>query len=308
LKRGATGQRVRELHDRLFEVGHVSMTDSPNEFGEETVALVEAFQRAKGLAITGDVDEVTWARLVEAGWRLGQRLLYLDRPYLRGDDVAELQVRLAQLGFNPGRIDGIFGPLLEDALGEFQRNCGLEVNATLTRRTLLELTRVTPSVSDRHLVNEARDVAGFLDDASGPIVLCGTSPLRALLEDSLHFWREVVSLPDTTALEVATFANQHEAVVVLSLDQVERGDGFRLNYWASYRSHSRRGEMLASALASALAKSNVASRVEVAAMALPILRETRMTTLHVEHGPQERDELQAVSDVVTNVLVEVFHR
>ena len=33
---------------------------------------------------------------------------------LRGDDVAELQVRLAQLGFNPGRIDGIFGPATAD--------------------------------------------------------------------------------------------------------------------------------------------------------------------------------------------------
>jgi N-acetylmuramoyl-L-alanine amidase len=299
---------VRDLHQRLFEVGHVSMADLPDEFGDETVALVEAFQRAKGLPITGEVDEVTWTRLLEAVWHLGQRLLYLDRPYLRGDDVAELQVRLAQLGFNPGRIDGIFGPLLEEALSEFQRNCGLEVNATLTRRTLLELTRVTPSASDRHLVNEARDVAGFLDDASGPFVLCGSSPLRALLEDSLRFWREVVSFPNANALDVATFANQHQAVVVLSLDQIDHSDGFRLNYWASYRSHSRRGEMLASTLATALSKSNIASRVEVAAMALPILRETRMTTLHVEHGPRELDDLRDVSHVFRAVLTEVFHR
>jgi hypothetical protein len=129
-----------------------------------------------------------------------------------------------------------------------------------------------------------------------------------LLEDSLRFWREVVSLPDATALEVATFANQQEAVVVLSLEQVDQGDGVRLNYWASYRSHSRRGEMLASTLATALSKSNIASRVEVAAMALPILRETRMTTLHVEHGPRELDDLRAVGQVFSAVLLEVFHR
>jgi len=82
------------------------MADPPDLFGDETIALVEAFQRARGLSITGEIDDVTWTRLVEAGWRLGQRLLYLVHPYLRGDDVAELQVRLAQLGFNPGRIDG----------------------------------------------------------------------------------------------------------------------------------------------------------------------------------------------------------
>ena len=284
------------------------MSDSPDTFGDETVALVEAFQRAKGLPITGAVDEVTWTRLIEAGWRLGQRLLFLTRPYLRGDDVAELQVRLAQLGFNPGRIDGIFGPLLEDALGEFQRNCGLEVNGTLTRRTLLELTRVTPSTSTAHLVNDARDIAGFLEDSSGPIVLCGASPLRVLLEESLRSQRQVVALEGATSIEVAAYANEHQAVVVLSLEQVDPHDDFRLNYWASYRSHSRRGEMLASALASALSKSRVASRVEIAGMALPLLRETKMTTLHVEHGPRDPEELCAITEAVTSVLIEVFHR
>ena len=140
-------------------------------------------------------------------------------PYLRGDDVAELQVRLARLGFNPGRIDGIFGPLLEAALGDFQGNCGLEVNGTLTRRTLLELTRVTPSTSTRNLVNEARDVAGFSEEASGPIVLCGTSPLRDLLEVALRAERQVIALGDSTSVEVATFANDHQAIIVLSLSR-----------------------------------------------------------------------------------------
>jgi len=299
---------VRDLHDRLNDLGHASVSDAAEVFGDETVALVEAFQRAKGLPITGAVDEVTWTRLVEAGWRLGQRLLFLTRPYLRGDDVAELQVRLAQLGFNPGRIDGIFGPLLDDALSEFQRNCGLEVNGTLTRRTLLELTRVAPSTATPHLVTDARDTAGFLDDSTGPIVLCGTSPLRQLLEEALGDQRRVVALPDAASVEVAAFANDHHAAVVLSFEQVDPQEDFRLNYWASYRSHSRRGEMLASAMASALSKSRIASRVEIAGMALPLLRETRMTTLHVEHGPRDLEELRAITEALTSVLVEVFHR
>ena len=286
------------------------MIDSPQTYGDETVALVESFQRAKGLAITGVVDETTWNRLVEAGWRLGERLLFLAHPNLRGDDVAELQVRLAQLGFNPGRIDGIFGPLLDEALSDFQRNCGLEVNATLTRRTLLELTRVTPSTStsSRHLVNEARDVAGFVEEASGPIVLCGTSTLRQLLEDSLRRQRKVISFEKASTLDVASFANENQAIVVLSIDHVHASEGLRLHYWASYRSHSRRGEMLASAIASALSKSHAASRVEIAGMALPILRETKMTTLHIEHGGHDELDLRAICDTITSVLMEVFHR
>jgi N-acetylmuramoyl-L-alanine amidase len=299
---------VRELHELLRELGHVSMLDPPDYFGDETTALVEAFQRARGLSITGAVDEVTWAWLVEAGWRLGQRLLYLTQPYLRGDDVAELQVRLAQLGFNPGRIDGIFGSLLEDALSDFQRNCGLEVNGTLTQRTLLELSRLTPSTSTQHLVNEARDAAGFSPEATGPIVLCGNSPLRSMLEGILGARRHVVTLDEASSVEVAAYANEHQAVAVLSLEAIKAGEGFRLNYWASYRSHSRRGEILASALASVLSKSPITSRVEITGMALPILRETRMTTLHVEHGPCDDDELKVVAEALGSVLVDVFHR
>ena len=44
---------------------------------------------------------------------------------LRGDDVGELQRRLGALGFDAGRVDGIFGPHTERALVDFQRNVGL---------------------------------------------------------------------------------------------------------------------------------------------------------------------------------------
>ena len=43
---------------------------------------------------------------------------------LRGDDVAELQQDLGALGFDAGRVDGIFGPRTKDALEQFQRNIG----------------------------------------------------------------------------------------------------------------------------------------------------------------------------------------
>ena len=52
--------------------------------------------------------------LIEAGWRLGDRLLVLAAPQLRGDDVTELQDALNQLGFDCGRPDGIFGPPASD--------------------------------------------------------------------------------------------------------------------------------------------------------------------------------------------------
>lgn len=298
---------MRDLHVRLSELGNAPVTDALDVYGDETVALVEAFQRAKGLVITGEVDEVTWSRLVEAGWRLGQRLLYLSRPNLRGDDVAELQVRLAQLGFDPGRIDGIFGPLLEEALSDFQRNCAIEVNGTLTRGTLFELSRVS-STASRNLVNEARDVAGFNEGTTGPLILSGNSPMLEVLARALEETFEVRRVEDTSVNDVAAFANDSGASLVLSIDQMDTIDGVHLHYWASYRSYSRRGEKLASAIAAALARRDLSSRVELTGMALPILRETRMTTLRVEHGVFDENHLRALATVICSTVVEVIHR
>ena len=70
----------------------------------------------------------TWNALVDAGWQLGDRLLYERSPMLRGDDVADLQVRLGGLGFLDDRVDAILGPRTRRALEDFQRNSGLTVD------------------------------------------------------------------------------------------------------------------------------------------------------------------------------------
>ena len=298
---------MRELHERLQALGHYPAGDGDDTFDELTVAAVQAFQRSRGLPISGKVDATTWSRLIEAGWRLGQRLLFLARPNLRGDDVAELQVRLSQLGFNPGRIDGIFGRLLDVALTDFQRNCALEPTGTLTRETLLELVRLTSYGPARSLVSEARDLAGFDDAPTGPVVICGASPLAALLVRHASS-TDVTLLSEHSPEEVAAFANSHQAAAVLSVETLEHLDGVHLHYWASYRSHSRRGEQLASAIAAALTRSQQLARVEVTGMALPILRETQMTTLHVEHGPSSSEALEELANVILAVLGEVIHR
>lgn len=297
---------MRELHERLNAVGLGPGTD-PDQFTDGTVAIVEAFQRSRGLPITGVVDVTTWSRLVEAGWQLGNRLLYLTHPFTRGDDVAALQVHLAQLGFNPGRIDGIFGPLLNDALSDFQRNCALDASGVLNRLTLLELRRVTTTFKDRSLVTEARDLAGFDPRATGPVLICGESPLLRPLARALSASHNVVVLEGESPENVAATANANEAALVISLHQLQIISGFHLHYWASYRSHSRQGERLASAIAAAFSHESVLPRVEVTGMALPILRETRMITLHVEHDTHSEQEFHAIAMVICDVIKEVIH-
>ncbi len=232
----------------------------------------------------------------------------MTHPNLRGDDVAELQVRLAQFGFNPGRIDGIFGVLTEEALSDFQRNCALEVSGTLTRATLVELVRMTSTHTARSLVTDARDRAGFHDVPSGPLIVGGRSPLAPLLARTCERVMKVEVLSDESPQAIADYANANAAAFVLSLQTLKHIDGVHLHYWASYRSHSRRGEQLASRIASACTQSTHLPRVEVTGMALPVLRETKMITLHIEHGDDDEQTLKELAEVIATVLGEVIHR
>lgn len=283
-------------------------TDEPGQFGDGTVAVVEAFQRTRGLAITGQADPTTWARLIEAGWHLGSRLLFQTTPMLRGDDVAELQVRLAQLGFNPGRIDGIFGKILDQTLRDFQQNVGLVPDGTLTRQTLNEVLRLSGSASARQLVNDARDRAGFDEIGSGPVLVWGDGELAHELARGLPEILDGRHLVKGSSEETARFANTLGAACVLSTESVNELEGLRLHYWMSYRSHSRRGEQLSNDLVAALRQELPLLHVESSGMALPILRETKMTTLHLQHGDLTGSSASDVARVISAVLGQVFHR
>ncbi|MEZ5218226.1 MAG: CHAT domain-containing protein [Ilumatobacteraceae bacterium] len=57
----------------------------------------------------------------------GSRPLSLQEPNLVGDDVVELQNRLVALGFEPGRVDGVYGPFTTEAIRRFQEHAQLTV-------------------------------------------------------------------------------------------------------------------------------------------------------------------------------------
>ena len=152
----------------MLAQGH-PVTNEDEWYGPFTEAAVRAFQERRGLVIDGICGQQTWSSLVEAGYRLGDRLLYLRTPYLRGDDVADLQRRLGALGFDAGRIDGIFGPDGDRALRSFQRNAGLSVDGICGSKTVLALQRLRskgPDI-DQAAVREA------LRWSTGPASLSG---------------------------------------------------------------------------------------------------------------------------------------
>ena len=115
---------------------------------ELTPDEVRSFQQGRGLTVTGLIDDVTSRALEEARWKLGDRSLHITTPTLmHGDDVATLQNRLVEMGFDCGRVDGIYGSRTSNAVSEFQKSVGVTVDGKCGPATIIALLRLTKIVS-----------------------------------------------------------------------------------------------------------------------------------------------------------------
>ncbi|HUW88448.1 MAG TPA: N-acetylmuramoyl-L-alanine amidase [Candidatus Paceibacterota bacterium] len=120
----------------------------PPSIDESAVNAIRTFQQNRGLDITGVVNSVTMRALEEAQWKLGDRSLYLQQPpFLRGDDIATLQARLTDMGFDCGRVDGVYGVKTENAVREFQKSVGVTTDGKCGPATITALIRLTRTVS-----------------------------------------------------------------------------------------------------------------------------------------------------------------
>lgn len=158
IRRGERSAAVADLQSRLSRLGfELPAEERGGFFGPRTEGAVKAVQQSRGLHVDGIVGEDTWRELVESSWSLGDRPLQLGEPFLRGDDVRDLQSKLNALGFNAGKHDGIFGPHTDSALRDFQRNlaidedgiCGIETRAALDRLRLVMKVNLGPRITER---------------------------------------------------------------------------------------------------------------------------------------------------------------
>jgi N-acetylmuramoyl-L-alanine amidase len=265
---------------------------------------VTAFQRLRGLHTSGACDEHTWMALVEAGWRLGDRLLVLAAPQLRGDDIAELQNALNQLGFDCGRPDGIFGPATMRALEDFQRNGGLTPDGVCgphTIRTLELLRRQTGSGPGVASVREALMTHASLMTLRIVVGQFGglSSITRSLTRALRVSGATVMSTDEYEAGAQAAAANRFGAHVYLGFEA--RPDGRSLiSYFAVPTFESIGGRALATQIAAGW-QSTQLPVPDVRGMRLPVLRETRMPAVLCSLGPV-RAAVDA-TDFVTEAVV-----
>jgi N-acetylmuramoyl-L-alanine amidase len=279
---GARGEHVRDLQRRLVALGFgPGAIDSI--FGPRTAGAVEDFQRDRGLDVDAICGPQTWAALVEAGYGLGSRLLYVTRPPQRGEDVAELQRRLGHLGFDAGRVDGIFGPESADAVREFQRNVGLVGDGIFGPDTERALARLgARSFGDVRLttLRATTDPPAATDLIGCRIVVAEDGGLGALASSIrrplAHRGARVLTIHHPDGSAQAAQSNRFGADVALALRAGDRGS--ECWYYATTGFESEDGRRLAELLAESLAPV-LGEAVDPRGMRLPVLRETRMPTV-----------------------------
>ncbi|HEV7535274.1 MAG TPA: peptidoglycan-binding protein [Acidimicrobiia bacterium] len=301
---GAEGEAVRDLQHRLATLGFDTSPAEAGMYEESTAAAVRAFQTARGLRVDGICGRQTWSSLVEAGYRLGDRLLYHRTPMLRGDDVLELQEKLNALGFDAGRGDGIFGPHTADALRDFQRNvaavndgiCGPESIAALERLSRFAGGSVASVREKEALRDGALRLAGrrvYLAVEPGLDAL-GDVVTRGLVELGAEVLVDGSGEDDST---VAAEANRYAADLFLGLRFGDICSSCACDYFASHASRSEGGCHVARCITEELSAVLGCDPAEPAGRAYAVLRETRMPAVVCQ--PVQADDVEGVRRLVS---------
>jgi peptidoglycan hydrolase-like protein with peptidoglycan-binding domain len=150
LQEGSKGQQVRELQQRLKDLGFYTQKVD-GDFGPATSAALKEFQKANRLSADGiagpktmkalnSTDAISKSALAESGKNAA------DRPLLKsyepsqpdkyrflqvsstGEDVGSLQRRLRELGYYEGTINERFGEFTKAAVEAFQKRNGLWID------------------------------------------------------------------------------------------------------------------------------------------------------------------------------------
>lgn len=313
LRRGDTGAAVAEVRARLAHLGLCdTSSEAPDVFDGELDRAVRAFQQERGITVDGIVGPHTFRRLEEARWQLGDRVLsYVPGHLMTGDDVAELQRRLIQLGFNAGRADGMFGSETDAALREFQRGVGVTADGTCGPDSFRAFDRLIRTVSGGD-ADTLRDTMALLDLQTGiadKVVvldpgdtvdpdLCHAIAVRVEGRLAAMGTQVLLTRPAVTGPEVALpddparaqFANEVGADIVVSLHVDTAAsplpNGMVTFYYGDPRGgrHSPSGRVLAQRVHEELAARTDLLDCWVHPRTWDLLRLTRMPAVRVELG------------------------
>ncbi|MGL4378638.1 MAG: peptidoglycan-binding domain-containing protein [Microcoleaceae cyanobacterium] len=160
ITQGSEGAQV-DVIQRHLQINGFDPGKLDGSYGSQTAAAVKQFQRAKGLEVTGVVNEATWKaltteplnattpqpeNLTPSSTELSETKTpetTVETPSsfetltkgMTGEKVKTLQSKLDKLGYNPGPQDGIFGNRTRKAVKEFQLAQGLNDDGVVNQTT-----------------------------------------------------------------------------------------------------------------------------------------------------------------------------
>ncbi|MEN6461247.1 MAG: peptidoglycan-binding protein [Syntrophomonas sp.] len=146
LSKGSFGRDVWVLQNRLASTAkkYALALGGPadSQFGPKTQAAVKLFQKDNGLTPDGIVGPDTFMQLYRKT-QMGGRYLQKDKfERNQGYDVYFLQSHLKDLGFNPGALDGKFGPATQLAVKALQRSVAISPDGVVGPQTYYHLAPV----------------------------------------------------------------------------------------------------------------------------------------------------------------------
>lgn len=326
-RRGDMGAAVADIQVRLVSFGaRIDPSELGGAYGASTEEAVREFQARRHLSVDGLVGPDTWGQLVEAGYELGDRTVYLRSPIFRGDDVRALQRRLNALGFDAGKEDGLFGPRTDQAVREFQRNVAQPPDGLVGPATVTALERLRPTLSgpSRAVVREEESLRHIGSGLAGKVVAIdpGAEALEApaaeedlavagVLADGLASAgakTAFLRLSDEAAApsERARRANEIDAAACVSLHILERRAAGEPScfYFGSESTHSPAGSRLAELVSEELARAGLAAGTGRRTGAL--LRETRMPAILVEAAGSGESFIKAAGKAIAAGLGRFF--
>lgn len=126
---------VEEVQSLLRLYGY-NVGNIDGKMGPNTRYALAAFQKDNNLKESKFIDKDTWEKLNE----LNRSGLVVNGEI----DFSTVQLALQNAGFNPGEIDGKFGPRTQKMLQRFQGASGLKADGKVGPKTLKALVRYLP--------------------------------------------------------------------------------------------------------------------------------------------------------------------
>lgn len=178
---GQSGAMVLKMQKRLIELRYLSGIVN-ERFDRDTLNAVNAYQKQVGIEVSNTMTAEQLEALYSEDAPKSADFDTLKYGY-SGDDVAELQSRLASLKYYDRKTSGNFSQAVVEAVKAFQEDYGLEVtgNADSETREVLktEAQRASSQVGEQLILQTAtiadNALAGIADSKSAEIAITAQS-------------------------------------------------------------------------------------------------------------------------------------